>query len=57
MSGAGYRAYGAYGRRHAALSNNTSRQRSDGSRPLDSGDGYGVHARCLFDGEQVTTDV
>ena len=25
--------------------------------PLDLGDGYGVHARCLFDGEQVTTDV
>jgi hypothetical protein len=57
MCGAGYRAYGAKDRLCTGFLDSASRQRSGGGRPLDLGDGYSVHARYLFDGEQVTTDV
>ncbi|MBE1550178.1 hypothetical protein GGC64_004218 [Mycobacterium sp. OAS707] len=57
MCGAGYRAYGAKDRLCTGFLDCASGQRSGGGRPLDLGDGYSVHARYLFDGEQVTTDV
>jgi hypothetical protein len=61
MCSAGYRAYGATDRLCTGFLDSTSRQRSGGSRPLDSGDGSGrgmpQKNPYLFDGEQVTTDV